>query len=121
MPVVGATGLAVNALLPGPKSHPETASAEEGLRLLLPALPLLDRLELYDEGIREIEQAQFDVIRNASAFERESARGETARLEAIYGDMGVKEEYDARLLIAPDQRYVAAERLLALRAGGDFR
>src|SRR5439155_12429748 len=85
---------------------------EEGLRLIMPSLPLLDRIELYDEGYREIEQAQLDVIRASSIDERIAARSETARLNAIYSHMDIKEEYDARLLINPENKYEAAASLL---------
>jgi uncharacterized protein DUF4157 len=112
----GAASLALGALLPN-ATHAAGASAEEGLRLLFPALPLLDRLELYDEGYREIEQAQLDVIRAASAEERAAAHSEPGRLDAIYAHMSVKEEYDARLLIAPQERYLAADRLVARAPG----
>jgi hypothetical protein len=115
---VALVGVATTALLPGGNPGQKTvATAEEGLRLLLPALPLIDRLELYDEGLREIEQAQLDTIRAASMDERIAARAEAARLEVIYGRMGVKEEYDARLLIDPDQKVAAAERLLKRAPG----
>ena len=74
-----------------------TATAEEGLRLVWPALPLIDRLEVYDEGFREIEQAQLDVIRQASVEERVEARERTAeRLLVVYSKMDAKEEFEAR-------------------------
>ena len=126
----GVSGLALGLL--GPVSPVTTAaavlhearqqggsSAEEGLRLLWPSLPLIDRLELYDEGWREIEQAQLDVIRAASASERVAVQSETARLDAVYSHMDNKEEYQARLLIDPEHPYVAAERVLT-RAPGVF-
>jgi hypothetical protein len=92
--------------------------AEEGLRLLLPTLPLLDHLEIYDVGYREIEQAQLDIIRSATADERAAARAEPKRLEVIYANMDIKEEYEARLLIDPKNKYTAAERLLKRAPGG---
>lgn len=88
-------------------------AAEEGLRLLLPALPLIDRLELYDESDREIEQAQLDLLRHSSIDERAALRSEAARLDAIYARMGIREEYEARLLVSPQEKYAAAEHVLA--------
>jgi Domain of unknown function (DUF4157) len=77
-----------------------TATAEEGLRLLWPALPLIDRLEIYDEGFREIEQAQLDVIRQGSLKERADAQKQaTQRLLAVYSKMSAKEEFEARNLM----------------------
>ena len=77
-----------------------TATAEEGLRLLWPALPLIDRLEVYDEGFREIEQAQIDVIRQASLKERDETQRQVAsRLFAVYSKMSAKEEFEARDLM----------------------
>lgn len=91
------------------------APAEEGLRILWRALPLIDRLEIYDEGYREIEQAQLDVIRASSAEERAAARKETERLDAIYENMSGKEEYEARSMIDPSAAglYTATAHLLA--------
>jgi hypothetical protein len=77
-----------------------TATAEEGLRLLWPALPLIDRLEVYDEGSRQIEQAQLDVIRHASLKERAEAQQQAAgRLLLVYSKMSAKEEFEARNLM----------------------
>jgi len=76
-----------------------TATAEEGMRLLWPALPLIDRLEVYDEGYREIEQAQLDVIRESSLKERAEALQKPDRLLAIYKNMSAKEEFEARNLM----------------------
>jgi hypothetical protein len=77
-----------------------TATAEEGLRLLWPALPLIDRLEVYDEGFWEIEQAQLDVIRQASLKERAEAQKQAApRLFLVYSKMSAKEEFEARNLM----------------------
>ncbi|MEU5265227.1 DUF4157 domain-containing protein [Amycolatopsis sp. NPDC021455] len=95
--------------------------AEHGIRLLWPALTLVERLRFYDEGWRELEQAQLDVIRAASADERAVARGDTAALSPVYAAMEPKEEFQARSLIdpTPDGRYAAAEQLLR-RAPGVF-
>ena len=100
---------------------PGDGTAEEGLRLLWPALGLLDRLEVYDEGFRELEQAQLDVIRSASNEQREAARRETDRLSVVLAHMDPKEEYDARVLLnpTPDGLYRAAVQLLN-RASGFF-
>lgn len=88
--------------------------AEEGLRWLWYALPLINRLEIYDEGYREIEQAQLDTIKHASDQEKADARKETQRLEAIYDSMDAKEEYQARTMIdpSPDGLLDAATKLL---------
>ncbi|WP_205661011.1 eCIS core domain-containing protein [Amycolatopsis vastitatis] len=95
--------------------------AEHGIRLLWPALTLVERLRFYDEGWRELEQAQLDVIRAASADERAVARTDTAALAPVYAAMEPKEEFQARSLIdpTPDGRYAAAEQLLR-RAPGVF-
>lgn len=85
---------------------------EEGVRLLLPALSLLDRLEIYDEGYRELEQAQIDLIRSASAAERAAAAREPDRLRAVYRRLSAAEEYEARLLIDPADRYEATAHLI---------
>jgi hypothetical protein len=74
-------------------------TAEEGLRLLWPALPLMDRIEIYDEGYREIEQAQLDVIRQSSMEERSEAKLQVDRLSAVYANMSAKEEFEARNLM----------------------
>jgi Domain of unknown function (DUF4157) len=99
------------------------AGPEDGLRLLWPVMPLIDRLEVYDEGWRELEQAQIDTIRAASQAERNAARSgkNWARLETVYSLMDAKEEYEARCLINPSDagRYAAAEQLLT-RAPGFF-
>lgn len=119
-PLTGGTSLATAVpLLHSPGQSAAQNTAEQGLRLIWLALPLIDRLEIYDEGWREIEQAQLDVIRNASPAERAEAARETVRLAAVYSHMGVKEEYDARLLIDPAQRYQAVDRLVE-RAPGVF-
>jgi hypothetical protein len=96
-------------------------AAEEGLRLLWLAVPLIDRLEIYDEGWRELEQSQLDVIRAASQKEREAAAKQQERLEAIFSRMSAKEEFEARSLInsTPEGQYTAADRLLS-RAPGFF-
>src|SRR5262245_46508091 len=61
--VLGATIPGAGLLAPavGAGSGGAVATAEEGLRLLWPALGLVDRLLVYDEGWRELEQAQIDV------------------------------------------------------------
>jgi hypothetical protein len=88
--------------------------AEEGLRWMWRALPLIDRLEIYDEGYREIEQAQLDTIKHASDQEKADVRKETQRLEAVYKAMDAKEEYQARVMIDPSRAglFVAATKLL---------
>ncbi|WP_370964385.1 DUF4157 domain-containing protein [Amycolatopsis sp. cg9] len=95
--------------------------AEHGLRLLWPALTLVERLRFYDEGWRELEQAQLDVIKAASADERAVARTDTAALAPVYAAMEPQEEFQARSLIdpTPEGRYAAAEHLLR-RAPGVF-
>ncbi|MEJ2454127.1 MAG: DUF4157 domain-containing protein [Candidatus Thiodiazotropha sp.] len=95
------------------------AAAEEGLRLLWRILPLLDRLEIYTEVGRELEQAQLDVIRAASRAERDVALTQESRLNAIYAGMNPQEEYEARLLMKPADRYEAVVQLIA-RAEGLF-
>ncbi len=101
--------------------HSYHAMAEEGLRLIWVVLPLLDRLEVYDEGFRELEQSQLDAIRLASPELRAQAALETIRLNKIYDSMSAKEEYQARVLIDPSSqsRYLATEKLLK-RAEGIF-
>ncbi len=94
-------------------------TAEEGIRRVWRAAPLIDRLEVYDEGFREIEQAQLDVIRSASAAEKADAvndAAERARLDAVLSHMNAREEFDARNLIDTDRagRLRTAERMLAL-------
>ncbi len=77
-----------------------SATAEEGMRLLWPALPLIDRLLVYDEGYREIEQAQIDVIRQSSLKERaEALQRDSDRLLAVYDKMSPKEEFESRNLM----------------------
>lgn len=76
-------------------------TAEEGLRWLWPALPLVSKLLVYDQGYREIEQAQLDVIRSSSRDARDEAwnnAAEKARLLKIFEKMDAREEYKARLL-----------------------
>jgi hypothetical protein len=92
-----------------------TAAAEEGLRLLWPALPLIDRLEVYDEGFREIEQAQLDVIRQASLKERAEAQEQAdPRLFAFYSKMSAEEEFEARNLMDSSDKDVVYDALMAL-------
>ena len=67
-------------------------AAERGIRLLWPTLSLVARLQLYDEGWRELEQAQLDVIRSASPAERRAAASDPA-MEAIYRLMDPSEEF----------------------------
>ncbi|HTX91840.1 MAG TPA: DUF4157 domain-containing protein [Anaerolineales bacterium] len=118
LPVLGA-GVGMASALAGPgRSDPATnGTAEEGLRRLWPVVPLIDKLELYDEGYREIEQAQLDTIRSASAEERAAAARETTRLTAIYSTMNAREEYDARNLIdaSAEANYATAMRMLNRR------
>src|SRR6185437_1848010 len=98
----------------------DPATAERGIRLLWPSLTLVARLQLYDEGWRELEQAQLDVIRSASPAERRAAADDPAML-AIYQLMDPSEEFQARKLIDPRPAalYTAVGRLLA-RAPGFF-
>jgi hypothetical protein len=119
VPGAGALATATTALGSGAKPD---GTAEEGIRLLWPAMPLINRLEVYDEGWREMEQAQIDVIRAASADERKTAGADDkAKLEVIYSKMDPKEEYQARCLIdsTPEGKYAAAEKVLQ-RAPGVF-
>jgi hypothetical protein len=96
----------------------DEAAVDEGLRLLWRALPLVDRLLVLDEGWRELEQAQIDVIRAASEAERTAARGD-GRLTDILARMEIMEEFEARKLIdpSPEGLYTAAERVLARAPG----
>jgi hypothetical protein len=112
IPLSGAARLVATAMGGG------AASAEEGVQRLWPVVPLVDKLEIYNEWHREIEQAQIDTIRAASAAERAQAKGDK-RLEAIFALMDPKEEYEARLLIdgTPEGKYTAAEKLLARARG----
>jgi Domain of unknown function (DUF4157) len=113
------TGVATSYLFKDEKQKTanQGALAEEGLQLMWHSMPLIDRVEIYDEGYREIEQAQLDTIRHATEDERKNAtkveRG-PERLEAIYSAMNAKEEYQARTLIdpSPDGLYWAAVKLL---------
>lgn len=93
-----------------------TETAEQGLRLLWRALPLIDRLEIYNEGYREIETAQLDVIRAASQTERDEAQAQATRprLESVLALMNPREEYEARGLLdtSPAGRLRTAERML---------
>jgi hypothetical protein len=80
----------------------EAALAEEGLRWIWPALPLIDRMLVYDEGYREIEKAQLDTIKHSTREERDVANADqTGRLDKIYDAMDAKEEYEARTFIDP--------------------
>jgi hypothetical protein len=97
----------------------DRAAAETGLRRLWPALPLIDRLEIYMNQFTEIEQAQLDIIRSASAEERSTARREYARLLAVYAAMSPAEEYEARKLMDPDDMEFSVGRLI-VRASGFF-
>jgi hypothetical protein len=113
----GAVGGAASALLGGKSGG--GGQAEQGIRALWPALTLIEKLQLYDEGWRELEQAQLDVIRAASPADRAAARGDKATLDRIYGLMDPKEEFEARCLINPtaDGKFEAAQKLLG-RAHG---
>ena len=92
------------------------ATAEQGLRLLWPALGMVDRMAIYDEGFRQIEEAQLDVIRSFSAEQRISEQGD-ARLTTIFSHMSPEQEFQARVLINPAQRYQATEKLLERASG----
>jgi hypothetical protein len=110
--VVGGPLLSTTSRLPPP--HAKTA--EEGLRLVWRAAPLIDRLEVYDEGMREIEQAQLDTIRGASRDERIQAQAPANkdRLNKVLGNLDEREEYDARKLLDVDRthRLETANRML---------
>ena len=97
----------------------QNGTAEEGLRLMWRAAPLIDRLEVYDEAHREIEQAQLDVIRAASKAERAEAVSHATRdrLEHVLGLMNAREEYEARGLLDPSEeaRLETATSLLKRR------
>ena len=116
LPVVGAPAAVLAEILP---TGQDAQRAEQGIRILWPVLSLLEKLELLDEGWRELEQGQLDVIRNASQVERQQAAREPARLNPIYAHMDPKEEFQARKLIdsSPDKLYEAADRLLARSPG----
>ena len=89
--------------------------AERGIRRLWSVLSLLDKLEVYDEGARELEQAQLDVIRTTPQAERTAAaEKEPARLDRILALLDPTEEHQARKLIdsSPAGLYRAASRLL---------
>ena len=76
--------------------------AEEGIRWLWPALPLIDKLEFYDEGYREIEQAQVDVICHEPTLDVQDAWNNPAskeKLLAVFEKMDAREEYKARKCI----------------------
>lgn len=96
---------------------PAAATANKGLSLLWPAIPLLERLDLYDEGYRELEQAQLEVICSTHLADRREALCDQTRLEAFYKKMDPPEEYEARLLIKPEDRYDAVDHFV-LRAQG---
>ncbi|HET6211052.1 MAG TPA: DUF4157 domain-containing protein, partial [Jatrophihabitans sp.] len=108
--------LAVAGALTDRPADPQ--AAERGIRLLWPTLTLIARLQLYDEGWRELEQAQLDVIRAASPAERRAAATDPA-IEAIYRLMDPSEEFQARKLIdpSPTALYTAVGRLLARAPG----
>ena len=90
------------------------ASAEEGLRLVWPALGLASRLLVYDEGFREIEQAQLDVIRSYPFPKDEDRAAILANpdVDRVLKNMDAKEEYDGRVLIdgSPAGLLAAAKR-----------
>jgi Domain of unknown function (DUF4157) len=108
----------VTSLVPGGQDSPDS---ERGLRVLWPVLSLIEKLHALDEGYRELEQAQLDVIRSATEEQRVAARSHAAELEAIYREMEPMEEFQARKLIDPsaDSLYRAAGRVLS-RAPGNF-
>lgn len=91
-------------------------NAEQALRNLWPALGMVDRMQIYDQGFREIEQAQIDVIRSFSQTQR-LLEQDDPRLTTILASMSPTEEFEARILINPEQRYQATEQLL-VRAPG---
>jgi hypothetical protein len=75
-------------------------TAEEALRWLWPALGLVEQLRVYDEGYREIEQAQLDVIRKTSAQERQRAwTKQHDEMLPILANMNAREEYQAREML----------------------
>ncbi len=90
--------------------------AETGLRNLWPALGMVEKMLVYDEGFREIEQAQIDVIRSFSQARR-LAEQDDPRLEIILSNMSPTEEFEARILINPERRYQATEQLLTRAPG----
>lgn len=116
LPVVGVPAAVLANVVP---TGQDAQRAEQGIRILWPALSLLEKLELLDEGWRELEQGQLDVIRSASQVQRQQAAGEPTRLNPIYAHMDPKEEFQARKLIdsSPDKLYEAADRLLARSPG----
>jgi hypothetical protein len=89
----------------------DAQKGELGLRRLWPALSLMDQLEVYDEAHRELEQAQLDVIKGAKQADRDEA-AKDPRLKTVYARMSPTEEYEARLLISPNQRYEAVCQLV---------
>jgi Domain of unknown function (DUF4157) len=95
-PVTGGLAVPIASQL-GWNDPAQGGTAEEGLRRIWPALPLINRMLVYDEGFREIEQAQLDVIRTASREQRNAALKDD-RLPGIFEKMDAKEEYQARLL-----------------------
>lgn len=119
LPAGAVLGQAVSLVQQGSSNSRSRATAEEGIRLLWPALPLIERLEVYDEGFREIEQAQIEVIRSASAAQRTAATtaANSARLNRVLEHLNPKEEFDARVLLDPSWTYDAAERLLRRAPG----
>jgi hypothetical protein len=116
LPVVGVPAAVLASVVP---TGQDAQRAEQGIRILWPVLSLLEKLELLDEGWRELEQGQLDVIRNASQAQRQEAAREPTRLNPIYAHMDPKEEFQARKLIdsSPDKLYEAADRLLARSPG----
>ncbi len=118
-PLVPGAGLAAPLLAQSLRTsgRAAAASANTGLSLLWPAIPLLERLALYDEGYRVVEQAQIEVICSTPMAERREALCDVARLDTVYKKMDPPEEYEARLLIKPDDRYEAVDHFV-LRAQG---
>jgi hypothetical protein len=112
-------GLATQAAAQSLRGRGKQAAgtANRGISLLWPALPLLDRLAMYDEGYRELEQAQIEVICSMPMEGRREALCDTTRLSAVYSKMSGPEEFEARMLIKPDDRYEAVDRFV-LRARG---
>jgi len=118
-PLVPGAGLAAPLLAGSLRTsgRAAAATANKGLSLLWPAIPLLERLALYDEGYRVVEQAQIEVICSTPMAERREALCDVARLDAVYKKMEASEEYEARLLIKPEDRYEAVDQFV-LRAQG---
>lgn len=113
--IAGGGAAAVTRADPGDPVR--NGTAEEGVRRMWRAAPLIDRLEVYDEGFREIEQAQLDVIRSSSDEERAEAVATAeikARLDAVLSHMSGREEYECRKLVytSDQDKWDTAKRML---------